>query len=195
MKLAKCLIICITGLAPYLASAQDYPGSPAPASSQPLNNRSVPTDFENFKERVYVGGSVSGWFGSTTYINLSPIVGIKINKKFSAGVGGTYNYFSQTYGVQKYTSTVYGSSVFGRYMITDNFFGQVEWDRLSVPDFTSPILHDRAWVQNLLIGGGYKQLFTQRAGFVAMIFYNANQTPLSPYTNPIIQIGFNVSLY
>jgi len=194
MKFTKRLVILVSVIIPFVASAQDYPITPYP-SPQPLNNQSVPGDFQSLKERVFVGGSVSGWFGSTTYINLSPVVGFKINKKVSAGVGGTYNYYSQSYGGQKFASTVYGSSVFARYMITDNFFGQVEWDRLSVPDFTSPIANDRAWVHNLLVGGGYKQLFTEHASFVAMIFYNVNQTPLSPYTNPIIQIGFNINLY
>ena len=171
--------------------AQD---SPSNYPSPPLNNQPALHDFQTFKERIYIGGSVSGWLGTTTYINLSPIIGFKINQKFSVGVGGTYNYFSENYGGQKYTSTVYGSNLFGRYMITENFFAQAEWDRLSVPDFASPILNERTWVHNLLIGGGYKQLFTERASFVAMIFYNINQTPLSPYTNPIVQIGFNVAL-
>lgn len=192
MKLLKGLFICLLGTVSYSVSAQENPVTPSPV--QPLNNQSAPKDLETFKDRVYVGGSASGWLGSTTYLSLSPLVGVAINKKFSVGAGGTYNYYSESYAGRKYTSTVYGSNLFGRYMITENFFAQVQWDRLSVPDFNSPILNERTWVHNLLVGGGYKQFFTERGSFVAMIFYNANQTPLSPYTNPIVQIGFNVNL-
>ncbi len=171
--------------------AQELPINSAPT---PINNQPAPRDFQTLKERFYLGGSISGWIGSTTYINLSPVVGFKINSKFSVGIGGTYNYYSQNYGGQHFTSTVYGSNVFGRYMITDNFFAQAQWDRLSVPNYASPIVNERVWVHNLLVGGGYRQMFTSNASFVAMIFYNVNQTPLSPYINPIVQIGFNVAL-
>jgi hypothetical protein len=55
-------------------------------------------------------------------------------------------------------------------------------------------MNRRAWVDNLLVGGGYRESFSDNGSIVAMILYNINQTPLSPYQNPIIQIGFNVGL-
>ena len=76
----------------------------------PLNNNQIntnePKQFEKFKDRLYLGGTVGAWFGTTTYVNLSPILGIKINKKFSVGVGAIYNYYSQTYALKKYVSTI-----------------------------------------------------------------------------------------
>jgi hypothetical protein len=193
MKPLKRFIIALCLVAPLISAAQEVPYT-NPYTTQPLNNQSPPTDFPSFRERIYFGGNVGAWIGSTTYVNVSPLIGFHVTKKLSFGGGGTYNYYNENYGGYKYTSTVYGSNFFGRYMITDNFFAQAQWDRLSVIDYTSPILNERAWVHNLLVGGGYKQLFTQKASFVAMIFYNVNQTPLSPYTNPIVQIGFNINL-
>ena len=174
--------------------AQENP-TPAP-SPPPINNQrpAEPKDFKNFKERLYVGGNVGAWFGSSTYINVSPIVGFKVTKEFSLGVSGTYNYFSQTYNGQKFVSTIYGGGAFGRYLFLENFFAQVGIERLSVLDYTSPIPNSRAWVDNILLGGGYRQKFSDNGSFVAAIFYNVNQTPLSPYPNPIIQIGFNIGL-
>lgn len=191
MRIKHCLIICMALFAFQNVSAQE---TMPPPSIQPLNNQSAPSEFESFRERIYIGGNVGAMFGSTTYINVSPIVGFQVTKKFSAGIGGTYNYLRENYAGQKYISTVYGSNVVGRYLFTDNFFAQAQWDRLSVLDYTSPILNQRAWIDNLLIGGGYRQLFTAKASFVAMIFYNINQVPLSPYNNPVIQIGFNIGL-
>ena len=164
------------------------------SQEQPYPNpqTATPKDFNTFKERLYIGGNVGAWFGNTTYINLSPIVGCKISKKFSVGTGVTYNYFSQTYRNQKYESTIYGGNIFARYLALENAFVQVGWDRLSVPNYNSPKLNTRVWVDNILIGGGYRQHFSEKGTFVAAIFYNINETPLSPYPNPIIQIGFNV---
>lgn len=173
------------------AFAQEY--TPLTPPQPPLASNQQP-DFNSFKERIYVGGNLGAWFGSTTYINVSPIVGFKITKDFSMGVGGTYNYYSQTYNGQKYVSTIYGGGGFARYLILENFFAQVAWDRLSVADYTSILPDSRVWVDNILLGGGYRQAFSNRASFVAAIYYNINQTPLSPYPNPIIQVGFNIGL-
>ena len=155
---------------------------------------SEPKEFEKFKDRLYLGGTVGAWFGTSTYVNLSPIIGVKINKQFSVGVGAIYNYYSQTYAAKKYVSTLYGGSGFARYFVMENLFAQVGLDRISVPDYRTGILNSRAWVDNVLIGAGYRQQFSDKGTIVAMIFYNVNQTPLSPYQNPIIQIGFNVGL-
>jgi hypothetical protein len=166
------------------------PAAPPPVSQTPAPTR----DFNSFKERLYVGGNVGAWFGSSTYINVSPLVGCKLTKDFSLGVTGTYNYYSQTYAGKKYVSTIYGGGAFGRYTFLENFFGQIGFERLSVLDYRSVIPESRVWVDNILVGGGYRQMFSERGSFVAAIFYNVNQTPLSPYPNPIIQIGFNIGL-
>lgn len=197
MKTLKGFVLAVCFCVPLFSEAQETPyinPTPYPPQQQPLNNRSAPSEFDAFKDRIFFGGSFGAWLGSTTYVNASPFVGFHVTKKLSFGLGGTYNYYKETYMGSKYVSTVYGSNAFARYMITENFFAQAQWDRLSVPDYTSPFIDQRAWVHNLLIGGGYRQMFTDRAGFIAMIFYNANQTPLSPYTNPIVQIGFNINL-
>ena len=113
----------------HLCFAQETPAPPAPL--QPLNNQrpAPPKDFSTFKERLYVGGNVGAWFGPSTYINVSPLVGCEITKEFSIGITGTYNYYSQTYGNQKYVSTIYGGGAFGRYLFFENFFAQVGFDR------------------------------------------------------------------
>ncbi len=159
-----------------------------------INHRSEPKDFETFKERLYVGGNVGASFGSTTYLNIQPLIGCKITKKLSAGIGGTYNYYSQSYLGTRYVSTVYGTNAFARFMVLESVFAQVGWDKLSVPDYAGVAPDSRRWVDNILIGGGYRQAFSNKGAFIAAIFYNVNQSPYSPYQNPIIQIGFNIGL-
>ena len=188
----KKIYIFIILLANYAVFSQENQSTTTPFPSN--SNQPIQKDFNSFKERLFFGGNLGAWFGSTTYVNISPLVGCKITNKFALGAGFTYNYFSQTYQGKKYTSTVYGGSGFARYLILENLFAQIGWDRLSVPDYRSPIPNSRVWVDNILLGGGYRQSFSERGSFVAAIFYNINQTPLSPYQNPIIQIGFNIGL-
>jgi len=186
-------IITLLLLATLVFSQENTPATP-PQNLSTNTNTNIPKDFNTFKERLFFGGNIGAWFGPTTYINLSPLIGCKITKEFSLGGGFTYNYYSQTYMGQKYTSTIYGGNAFARYHIFENLFAQVGWDRLSVPDYASIMPDSRAWVDNILIGGGYRQSFSERGSFVAAVFYNINETPLSPYQNPIIQIGFNMGL-
>lgn len=186
-----CYIIIFLASQNFSFSQENNPSTPAP----PINQLpTAPKEFNSFKERIYVGGNVGAWFGQTTFINLSPLIGFNVTKKFSLGAGFTYNYYSQTYNGRKYQSIIYGSNLFSRYYVLDNLFAQAGWDRLSVQDYTSPIINSRVWVDNILLGGGYRQPFSGRGNFVIAIFYNINETPLSPYPNPIIQIGFNIGL-
>lgn len=172
--------------------AQEPINSPTHTPTPTHTTQPIPKDFNSFKDRLYFGGNVGAWLGSTTYIYLQPLIGCKITKEFSIGGGFTYNYFSQNYGGIKYTSTIYGSNAFARYFILDNLFAQVGWDKLSVPDYTTGFQDSRTWVDNILLGGGYRQAFSDKGSFILAAYYNINQTPLSPYPNPIIQAGFNV---
>lgn len=172
-----------------VVSAQDEVKTPTTPVRKNSGSHNL---FDTLKKRMYVGGNVGASFGTTTYINIQPLVGYKITPKFSVGAGFTYNYYSQNYAGTRYVSYVYGSNVFARYLILENLFAQVGWDKLSVPDYYSSVNGARRWVDNLLVGGGYRQKFSDYGSVVAAIFYNVNQSIYSPYANPIIQIGFNV---
>lgn len=191
----KTLLLSITLYFCFLnGHSQDEVRVPTTPTTTSINNKEEPKMFDSFKDRLFVGGNVGASFGSTTYISLQPILGCQINKKFSVGIGATYNYYSVNYAGTKYVSTIYGGNAFARYMILDNLFAQVGWDKLSVPDYTTTNINARRWVDNILIGGGYRQAFSDNGAFVAAIFYNINHSDYSPYSNPIIQIGFNIGL-
>lgn len=155
-------------------------------------NQLAPKTFESFKDRLYYGGGIGLGFGRYTYVSLQPMIGVRLTEKFSLGGGVTYNYYSINDGVQRYETSIYGGNAFARYLILENLFAQVGWDRLNVPNYYSINMNSRAWVDNILVGGGYRQKFADNASFVIMGFYNINQTPLSPYQNPILQMGFNL---
>lgn len=152
-------------------------------------------EYESFEDRLYYGGNVGASFGTRTFVNLSPLVGCHITKKFSVGLGAIYNYYSIAQNGIKYSTSIYGANTFARYNVLDNLFLQAGWDRINVPNYSNFAVKDaRAWTDNILVGGGYRQPIGGNGSITAMIFYNINETPLSPYQNPIIQMGFNIGL-
>ncbi|MGZ3885632.1 MAG: hypothetical protein ACXVPQ_00890 [Bacteroidia bacterium] len=143
----------------------------------------------DWRNRLYWGGTVGAWFGTQTFVDFSPLVGIKINSKLSIGVGAIYNYYSYKYLGYTYKTSMYGSRLYARYFIFNNVFLQAGWDHINRDDPYS-YFDQRVWVDNLLVGGGIRYPISDRFFCVATGLWNLNQTPLSPYSNPIIQIGF-----
>jgi len=151
-----------------------------------------------FKDRFYFGGNLGLQFGSSTYIDLSPLVGYKITEKLSAGVGATYIYYSikETAYNYGYETSIYGGRVFGRYHFMENLFAHVETEILNmeVPAIISgsnQYTLVRENITSVLAGGGYAQPIGERSALVMMLLWNFNEDQYSPYQNPIFRIGFN----
>jgi hypothetical protein len=70
---------------------------------------------------------------------------------------------------------------------------ETELLNLEVYDF----LNDKVKRKNIispLIGAGYIQRFGDTGGLFLMALFNLNETTDSPYSNPIIRVGFNFGL-
>lgn len=145
---------------------------------------------EPFADRIFWGGTIGAWFGNPTYADVSPLIGYRITKKFSTGVGAIYNYYSYRYNNYNYTSTFYGGRIMARYFILENIFVQAGYDRINRDNPYSIKPNARIWVENYLVGGGIRYQISDNIFCVATGLWNLNDTPLSPYRNPIIQIGF-----
>ncbi len=146
-----------------------------------------------FWNRVYFGGNVGLQFGTSTFLAVSPLVGYKITKKFSVGIGITYQYYQykdQYFNIQ---TNVYGARVFGRYMLTNFLFAHAEYEYLNLEAFDF-FPRRRVDVGSLLAGGGYIQQFGRRSALVAMILYNFTESYYTPYQNPVIRVGMNFRL-
>ena len=146
---------------------------------------------KNFWDKVYFGGNFGLQFGTSTFIDLSPLMGYRITDKFSAGVGVTYQYYHYKDRYYDLATNVYGGRIFGRYMFTDNLFGHAEYEYLNLEAFDF-FPRRRVDVGSLLVGGGYIQRIGPNSAMVAMILYNLTESAYTPYQNPIIRIGFNI---
>jgi len=154
-----------------------------------------------FSDRLFTGGNLGLQFGTQTMIEISPIIGYKITDKISTGIGVTYRYYRvKDYNYlppQIYKTSIYGGSLFARYYIFENFFLHGEYEALNMETAVfnpNSLYHtgDRFWIGNLLGGGGYRQAIGGKSYLSIMILYNFNETPFSPYRNPIIKIGMDL---
>ncbi|HNO71766.1 MAG TPA: hypothetical protein PKO16_08355 [Bacteroidia bacterium] len=139
-------------------------------------------------DRVYIGGGLGLQFGNITLVNISPDIGYRITKRYSAGVGLRYIYFSDKY--YNYTQNIYGGSVFNRFNITDFLFAHAEYEVLN-GEWTRHF--PRYNLINIWVGGGLQQSMGN-SSFNVMALWNLNESIDNPFPNPQIRVGINVGL-
>jgi hypothetical protein len=153
----------------------------------------------NILSRMDFGGSIGAQFGDVTFIELAPVASYRVTEKFHAGLGFTYQYYKVNYsGIPDYSSSAYGGSIFMRYFIWRDLFAHAEYAPLYITNFYDYSIpnpeYRNVWAQDVLIGGGYRQWIGQKAFMSLMLLFNINESPYSPYSNPIIRIGFGVGI-
>lgn len=166
----------------------------------------------SFRERIFFGGNFGLQLGTITNIELSPLVGYKITPDFSAGTGIRYEFYrtsgKYSYYQNSYSTSIYGSSVFTRYMFFRDLgeklrlgtgsalFAHAEYEVLSLEKKyfeyppPPPDTEGRFIVQSVLVGGGLFQPVGRRGGVLFMVLWNLNESFDSPYSNPIMRVGF-----
>jgi hypothetical protein len=151
--------------------------------------------------RMDFGGYLGLQFGSVTIINIAPLASYRITEKFYTGLGLTYMYYKDNRYVPTFSLSSYGGSIFAGYYIWRDLFAHVEYAPLYIPDYYDyysppyPTQETKApWAHDIYLGGGYRQWIGQKAFVNLMVLFNINETEFSPYSNPIIRIGFGVGL-
>jgi len=149
-------------------------------------------------------------FGTTTYIEISPLIGYHINDRLAVGLGPHYIFQSQretVYFPFSYKTHVYGFKGFARFAIItraeeylpinifSDLFAHVEFDGLSLEKayYYAPSFPDdgRFIYQGLLVGGGISQRVGIFNSVSVMVLWDLNESSRSPFTNPVFRIGFN----
>lgn len=138
------------------------------------------------KENLVYAGNVGLAFGNITYVQASPMVGVKIKPDLTAGVGVDYIF----YGAQGFRNqSLYGGSLWSRYFVTNNIFLTSQYQVMNRELFSPREGYYRANVNMLFLGGGI--LLGERNGFSMTIsgMFDVIEDPNSPFTNPIIRVG------
>jgi hypothetical protein len=145
------------------------------------------------KDKLILGGNMSLGFNPTN-INLSPVVGYQVTDNLVLGLGPTYMYTRREVGAgTQYNYSVYGGRLYGRQKAFKNLYAQAEYEVLSVPDYTNTSDPSfRKWISAPLVGTTYVQPIGNRSSIVITLLFNLTIQPITPYTNPIFRIGFNL---
>lgn len=158
-------------------------------------------------QKLIIGGGLGLGFGTVTTVNVSPIVGYRFTEKFAAGVGIGYNYVKSKnffrYGNQNfdYKASIYSASAWGRYLVFNNVFAQVEYEQnfIHFSDYEFDNVGNIREVKvkynapALLVGAGLRQPVSDRASLTVMVLYDVIQNKYSPYYGvPVYRVGFNV---
>ncbi len=151
-----------------------------------------PEEKTPLKDRLYYGGNFGMQFGTVTLIDISPLVGVMITPRFSAGVGGTYQFFDDQRYIGGETSS-YGARVFTRYNVFPNVFVHAEYEAINFDNYNLVSEEfERIWSNALFLGGGYFAPFGRSGGANFTFLYNVLHDNInSPYGEPyVIRIGF-----
>jgi len=140
-----------------------------------------------------LGGSFSNYGGS---FEISPLVGYKVTSDFHVGSRLTYIYSKYDYGgtIGKRSFNDYGGSLFTRYKFLKMLIAHVEYEVLSVEYPYDQNSNERRTINSFFVGGGLYQQMGGRGFATITILYNLLETEYSPYSNPVIRIGFGVGL-
>ena len=141
--------------------------------------------FSKFKDKLFFGGGLGANFGTQTFISLTPVAGYNITKRWQAGVGATYQYYS--YRDLNFQTSLYGGSVFTRYFILRDLFAVAETEALNGQ---FQVNGERSTAVNVNVGGGYVARLGGVAGLVITGLYNLNANSPMFTPAPFINIGF-----
>ena len=155
------------------------------------------------------GGLNAGFGGGTTEVGVSPIIGYKFTKQFSAGVGIGYQFYRTPSYVDNANNTQYISenmvypSLWGRFFVYRNIYvtGVFEYDDIylsgnALDNYGMPYFEkENVQVPCMLFGVGFKQPMGGRVSAVLEALYDVLQLPNSPYLGqPVVRIGFVAGL-
>lgn len=146
--------------------------------------------------RLFWGGNFGLGFGTTTYIEISPLVGYSLTKKMSIAGGPVYQYFQYKYPPERIRINILGGRIYCRYIVFNNFFTHIEEGLLFVKsDYYNALgLEEKNQyipVNEFLVGGGLRQPIGQRSAVNLVILWNLTQSDYIINSNPVIRIDFN----
>lgn len=147
-------------------------------------------------EKWFIGWNTGLQVGPVINLSASIHVGHYVAKKISLGIGTLYNYYNDARFSNMLELHIWGAKTFARFDIIDELFIHLEYEYLTYKtDIFNPMnVLERIQCHNVLIGGGYKILFSseQKDCTYVMLLYNINDTFKTPYSNPVFRVGFEI---
>jgi len=194
-KLIGVLFLCIT------ISMQAQYVRPGDETSPPPPEHISDLPINGFADHLSLGGSFILQFGQYTVVELEPLLSYHFNPSFMVGFGPIYQYESLDASIYGYglTASAYGGRVSALYFLPDDLskiFIMGEFDVINVPE-PSPYSYQvgRGYLSLPMAGLGYKEPVSSKAFFCVYVLWNFNNSLYNPFTNPVINFGFDIGLW
>ena len=206
MRYITLVVLLFIGIS--YASAQDVYTSSGKAGYHKKTKKQKGYD----PDKLIIGGGLNAGIGGG-YANagISPIVGYRFTKRFSAGIGLGYQFYKDPVAYDPinpnkvyyaYENIVY-PSVWGRYFVWRNIFmdATFEYDFINLKYPLDQYGNYNATKSNvtnpcLLIGAGVRQPLAGRVSLFAELIYDVLQGEYSPYpkNGPDFRLGICAGL-
>ena len=127
-----------------------------------------------FKERISIGGSLGLSFGSNSFlVEVSPMIGYAITKKFIVGIGLSYKFYKyKDYYALTYTDSTGAIYISDLYDLKTNMYGGSVWARYFLTGIGVPV------IENLFLHAEVEPLL-----FINNFTYNPSGIYYDPYGN------------
>jgi len=152
------------------------------------------------RERLYVGGNFGLQFGTFTYVEISPIIGLWVMPRLSVAAGPTFKYYKDAYS----DSDVWGGKAYTRFVVINDLSNVIpvglgtsiylhgEFEILS---FKSDYLgvsngSERTNIDTGLAGAGFSQPVGGRGRINFAILWVVYDSGYQIYNNPEYRLEF-----
>lgn len=146
-------------------------------------------------KKMFFGGGIGFGFGDVDWVDVSPVVGVRLIPDLAAGVGLTYRYTKDSRYDQELTTSDFGASVFAQYTLFQNLFGMVEYEYLNYEYYDVDMRKTSDAYDSVLVGGGVFQPLGGHAQMVFSALYNLSysEDDPGPYGSPwVFSAGVSV---
>ena len=148
-------------------------------------------------DRFFFGGGIGLSFGTVDYLELAPMVGVRVVPKLDLGLQPFYRWRNDGRYEPDLETTDYGASLFLRYRVIANFFLQAGYEYTSYEYATTSAGGSvRDDYSAVLAGAGYYAPMGRNVGLYAAALYDLaydDNDPFRPYDSPWrFQVGVSV---
>ncbi len=199
MKIRRPFVVCaLLSIAPLWVSASETeqgvsstPGTGVlVAAEADAENASffAPPGSKNW----FFGGGVGLGFGDVDYLELAPMAGLWLSPKASVGTTLIYRYRRDSRPADTISTSDYGGSIFGRYIVWDPLFLHAEVEYLNYEYLNYDLSTDRDGYTSVFLGAGAAMPMGRNASFFATALYNVayDSDERSPYGSPwVVRVG------
>jgi hypothetical protein len=149
---------------------------------------------KSLTERLVVAANFQMISPKPLSLDLSPILGYKINRFFAVGVGGLYRK-TFTDSIPRLSPQIIGYKAFVSHEVARNFFGYAEFGRNSPGVKVEEGRTLRIWKNAFIAGVGKRMLIHKNIEMTMLVAYNFSHQVNDPvYPRPfIVRVGFQLS--